>query len=80
MTDGDSKVLELIDGPDWEDNGKYSNAYYVFKFEDKYYGISDSRTGSYYTDYYYHSEDWSPEEECEEVKKIEKITHEWFPV
>jgi len=37
----------------WVEYGKYSYRTSVIKIEDKFYEIQESRSGSYYTDYYY---------------------------
>jgi hypothetical protein len=70
--------IEFIEKDGWEDDGKWSSNYYVFKYKGKFYGIDDYRSGSYYTDYYYGSrEDWGEEIECHEVEKVEVVIHEW---
>ena len=72
--------IEFVESSGWRDDGKYSHNEYIFKFQDKYYLVLNSKTGSYYSEYYYNSEDWSEEIECPEVEKKEKITHEWVVV
>jgi exonuclease SbcC len=74
--DGDTP-LELVEDGDWEDDGKYQYRDVIFKYDDKFYRVTDSRSGSYFSDYYYGHEDWGDEIECPEVEKIEVVTHEW---
>lgn len=71
--------LTLVHEGKWVDDGKYSFCHRVFQFKDKTYRVTDRRTGSYYSDYYYESDDWDDEVECEEVEKFEVVTHEWRP-
>lgn len=75
----DDNPLEFVDQNDWEGSGKYQTKEVIFKYEGKFYMICDSRTGSYYSDYCYDSEDWEndDEQECKEVEKIEVIMYEW---
>jgi hypothetical protein len=72
--------IEFIEMSGWEDEGKYSFQTYIFKHNNKYYSISDSRSGSYFSDYNYDSEYWDDEVECDEVEKKEKITYEWVTI
>ena len=69
--------IEFIEESGWEDDGKYSNNTYVFKYDGKYYCVYDSKTGSYYTDYYFGSENWGAEIECHEVESYEVIVKKW---
>jgi len=57
---------EVVDSGDWIDDGKYSFREDVVKYDGKFYKISQSRSGSYYTDYDY------MDPEIEEVEKREK--------
>ena len=80
MMDGDSEVLKLIEESEWVSSGKYEYCDYVFEFEDKFYEVSDGRSGSYFTDWYYTSqEEWEDEVECAEVCQKEKIVTAWVP-
>jgi DNA repair protein SbcC/Rad50 len=75
--------LEYVEDTGWVgDGGKYEYKETIFKFESKYYLISESRSGSYYSDYYYETEDWSDdgEQDCNEVKKVVVEKYEWVPV
>lgn len=67
----------MIEEGEWIDDGKYSHKTMIFKKDDKYWAISDSRSGSYFTDYYYSSEDGTGHLEAVEVEKIEVIKTEW---
>jgi len=76
VLDGESvenpEGIEFIEEGEWEDDGKYSYCEYIFKHEGKHYSIWNSRTGSYYSEYYYGSEDWGEFVDCQEVKKVSK--------
>jgi hypothetical protein len=81
--DGDDNPLEYVEDTGWiGDGGKYEYKEIIFKFENKYYLISESRSGSYYSDYYYESEDWdnNSEQNCDEVEKVAVTKYEWKPV
>lgn len=45
--------LEMVEEGDWVDDGKYSHKQSFVKFEDTEFAVTYSRSGSYYTDYYY---------------------------
>jgi hypothetical protein len=45
--------FEIIEEEDWIDDGKYSFKSTYVKWKDAYYRIDQSRSGSYFTDYYY---------------------------
>jgi hypothetical protein len=57
---------EVIDEGDWTDEGKYSFNSSVVRYLDKFYIINQSRSGSYYSDYYYN------DPEIYEVSRSEK--------
>jgi hypothetical protein len=75
LDEEDVEGFELVEMGDWVSEGKYECSTSIFKFQDKFYLITDSRTGSHYTDWYYESSDWGDEIECTEVvpKEITKI-------
>ena len=76
----DDSILKYVDETEWIDEGKYSYKNYIFEFEGKNYLISDSRSGSYFSDYSYGSEYWDKEQECQEVQKVTVTKYEWKPV
>jgi hypothetical protein len=46
--------FEIIEGDgEWEVDGKYQNRLVIVKYKEKFYSISEYRTGSYYSDYDY---------------------------
>lgn len=61
--------FERVLSGDWIDDYKYSCLQTVYKDKNtgKFYGIYNSRSGSYYSDYYY------SEAEVEEVKPVEVV-------
>lgn len=69
----------VIEQGEWIDDGKYSYSYIIVSpitNPDIYYIIYKSRSGSYYTDYYYDIEDMK-ELELFQVKRVEKIIYDW---
>lgn len=69
--------FEIIDEGEWVQEHKYQYKEIIFKFEDKFYSLSESRGGSYHTDWYYESEDWGKEVEVTEVEPVEIKTVDW---
>jgi hypothetical protein len=65
------------DPGEWIDEGKYSHKETIVKFGESYYSIFDSRSGSYFSDYYNDSDDWGEEIEIDEVipKQITKTIY-----
>ena len=74
-------TLTLIKDGDWIDDGKYD--YRTLIWQDtktfKYWSISESRSGSYYSDYYYDSEDASSFT-LSEVYPVEVVVTQWNSV
>lgn len=86
---GDKEPIEgyrLIYESDWEDvdRAKYFSCTKVFEKDGKFYALSDTRSGSYFTDWNYDSEfEWKDgvvNVDFPEVKKVEKIIYEWVDV
>lgn len=69
--------IEFVESSSWVSEGKYDYRDLVFKHDGKFYMITESRTGSYFTEYYYAYEDWPDEIECDEVTKVPRVTYEW---
>jgi|WetSurMetagenome_2_1015567.scaffolds.fasta_scaffold133261_1 hypothetical protein len=78
--DENGHKIKFIEESGWIDEGKYSYNSWIFQYQDKYYIVYDSRSGSYFSDYCNDSDDWGEYIECDEVEKKEKITHEWVAV
>jgi hypothetical protein len=72
--------FEWIEESSWEDDGKYSYKDMIFKFDNKFYRVGFSRSGSYYSDYYYSYKDWGKEIECDEVEKQLVTIEKWIKV
>jgi hypothetical protein len=76
-----NKELDLIviDQSSWEQDGKYQNQETIFKHNDKYYTISQTRSGSPFSEWHY--EDIEIDEDgnvyCEEVFLMEHIKQYW---
>lgn len=75
--DHDETRFKIIEEGDWISDHKYQFKDIIFQYEDKFYCLSESRTGSYHTDYYYESEDWPEQVEVPEVEKVEVVKYEW---
>lgn len=75
----DESPFEYVSEGRWTSEGKWEYQELIFKFEDKFYRHYNSRSGSYYTDYYRDYEDWKDDQliECEEVIKQEVVTTQW---
>lgn len=68
---------KLVWDSGWIADYKGENQDYVFEYKEKFYMISDRRTGSSFTEWYYDSSDWRNEIECYEVKKVPITTYVW---
>jgi len=64
---------------DWISDGKYENQENIFTDTStgKFYRYYYSRTGSYFTDYYYNIEDEKDEIELDEVILVTKVIKVW---
>ena len=59
--------FQLVDTEDWTQEGKYQHCFEVFKDpEGNYFGINNSRSGSYHTDWHYQ------EPYVSQLKRVEK--------
>lgn len=63
--------VEVVEVEDWIDEGKYSYQNTIVKYQDKFYNVSQSRSGSYFTDYFYN------DPVVTEVKPVEKTITIW---
>lgn len=75
----DDSDFKLIEEGTWIDDGKYSYIESIFECKGKTYSLDCTRSGSYFSDYYYCWEDQDTYE-CREVKKIEVIAHKWVSI
>jgi hypothetical protein len=72
----DHEDYELIEKGVWEDEGKYSYKSSIFKDkEGKFWDVSATRSGSYFTHY-----EWMYEEEIIEVEQTEVLVTQWVAV
>lgn len=53
LFEDEADEVALVESGDWIDNGKYSYREDVVLYEGKHYMITQSRSGSYFTDYHY---------------------------
>jgi hypothetical protein len=76
----DSDYLEEYEAEGWSDEGKYSYRQVVYwsKKHNVYIAVNESRSGSYFTDYYYDLQSVDVVEKHERVV-TQKIT-EWLTV
>ncbi|MGM0846945.1 MAG: hypothetical protein ACQEUT_18455 [Bacillota bacterium] len=79
VVDGDAPDdhYSIIDQGDWINDGKYQNRETIFRYKGKFYSIDEGRSGSYFTEYYYDSEDWPEEVEATEVMQVPVTKYEW---
>lgn len=75
-----NEFFEIVEKGEWEQDGKYQSKYFIFKFNNKFYRLHTSRSGSPFTDWNYDSEYWDDTVECSEVEKIEVVKHIWKTV
>jgi hypothetical protein len=78
--DSDEELdLILIEQSGWEQDGKYQSQDTIFQHDGKYYTISQTRSGSYFSEYHYEDMDIDSDGniDCEEVFKTEVIISEW---
>jgi hypothetical protein len=79
---GEVEGLTLIEDGEWVSEGKYDYRESIIRDDNtgKFYNVGEGRSGSYFTDYYYDSEDWPEELELNEVAKVEVKKYEWVIV
>lgn len=65
--DEEPEDAECVEEGEWVSEHKYQMRDDVWKWKDKFFMISQSRSGSYHTDYYY------DDPECCEVKPVEVV-------
>jgi hypothetical protein len=66
---------EVASEGDWVQDGKYQHCESIVKFEDEFFSVNESRSGSYHTDWYYNDTYIFPVERREET--IVKVS--WAP-
>ena len=76
ITFEDTEEFKVIEIGDWVSEGKYEHCRVIFLKGNKYYELHVSRTGSYFTDWYYCWE-YTDSYECEEVEQVEVKKMEW---
>lgn len=69
--------FEIIEEGEWRQDHKCQFKDWIFEHEGKFYQLTESRSGSPFTDWYYDSDDWPKEVEVPEVKPVEVITTQW---
>lgn len=74
LFDEDVEGFEVIDDGEWISGGKFESKTVLLKAlsTGKFYWLSDSRQGSYHTDYVYDSDYWRDEVELLEVHPVQK--------
>lgn len=63
----EDEAIKIVENGGWSDDGKYSMRTSIFKYNDKFYELCETRSGSYYTDYDYH------EPKINEVVPVERV-------
>ena len=61
----------------WTPDGKCEKLSIIFKRDDRFFKVNDTRTGSHFTSFQYESRDWDDEIECEEYEEIEMVKRVW---
>lgn len=61
----------------WVTDAKCETLSIIFKHNDRFFKVSDRRTGSHFTSFQYESRDWDDEIECEEYEEIEMVKRIW---
>lgn len=79
MNDGNQSLI-LVEGGDWEQDGKCQYASFIYKDKDtqNHYRLTLSRQGSYHTDWVY-SYEYS-DTTLQPVKEIEVVKKQWVPL
>ena len=72
--------FEVVEEGEWVQDHKYQHRDIIFKFGDKFYCLTSSRSGSPFTDWHYDSEYWGETVECNQVEKIEVVKYIWKSV
>lgn len=72
-----SEGFEIVEEGDWTQDHKCQFKDWIFKHEGKFYSLTESRSGSPFTDWYYASEDWGSQVEVEEVEPVEVKITQW---
>lgn len=72
-----SEAYEVIEEGEWTQDNKYQHREIIFKYQGKYYSLTESRSGSPFTDWYYDSDDWDDEVEAPEVVPVQVKSTVW---
>lgn len=62
--------VELMEEGEFTQDHKIQFAEHIVKFEDEFFGIQETRTGSYHTDWFYEDTEIVPVERKEETKVV----------
>ena len=75
----DDPRFEEVECEPWDDDGKYQNTIKIVRELDTglMWSLGVTRTGSYYTDYYYQ---FTPSLVCVEKRERTVVVSEWVPV
>lgn len=78
ITEDDAPIgFEVIEAGEWTQDYKYQLKDWIFRYEGRFYQLTESRSGSPFTDWYYDSDDWKAEVEVEEVEPVEVKITQW---
>lgn len=72
--------FEIVEEDAWVQDGKYQYKDTIFSYQGKYYELTESRSGSPFTDWEYDSEYWPDEKEVPEVEKVPTTIYQWKEV
>ena len=78
ITKDDAPIgFEVIEEDEWTQDHKYQLKDWIFKYEGKFYQLTENRSGSPFTDWFYGSDYWEAEVEVEEVEPVEVKITQW---
>lgn len=69
-----------VEAGEWVQDYKNQLKETIFGFQGKFYALSECRSGSPFTDWYYDSEYWPDELDVPEVEAVEIIKTQWREV
>lgn len=74
LWDNEDESLVVVEKGRWKVSSKYEHKTTIVSYEGKYYGIDQSRSGSYYSDYHY------DDPEAYEVTPVQVMKTVWDKV
>jgi hypothetical protein len=66
----DDETFEVVEAGEWEQDHKYQYATHIVKLDGQFFAVSENRSGSYHTDWFYGDADIFPVDRVEETKVV----------